>query len=333
MDPIEEARLRIEAWRRPYPLNLSGIAITSLPDIPGDVTDLILSNTRLSHLPKLSTRVRYLFIDSTNISQLDDLPPYLIELNASNTPLSHIAKLPPYISLLNISNTPLTSLPYLPYSLTSLDITGCKMLTNLPDLTGGDLAHLYADGSGLIKLISIPFKLQTLVVSNTNMLKLPPLNYNLRVLEIANTLISTIPNVPACLERFYCMNCPIEKLPSFIPATSLTVISLQGCPVKELPLILMPKLMNISRTQIQEISESLFESYCDIYASGCPFFLQRRRDEPVFEYNMRMAEHQRCMKTVRRTRFYKEELIAFALRPARISRLIDEYGMDVLEHI
>lgn len=88
-------------------LNISGLNITSLPDLPDHITILNCYGTPLNKLPKL--------------------PKGLITLVCSNTPLLELPELPDTLRYLDCSNTNIVILPDIPNNLIYLDCAGAPL--------------------------------------------------------------------------------------------------------------------------------------------------------------------------------------------------------------
>jgi len=75
---------------------------------------LDIEGLNITHLPDLPEGLRLLSCIGTPIKELPPLPSTLWELLCSKTQLTSLPALPPALRLLNCSDTPLTELPELP---------------------------------------------------------------------------------------------------------------------------------------------------------------------------------------------------------------------------
>ena len=124
--------------RHKWTLDLSGLAISTLPPLPADLKALNASFTKLKALPEnLPTYLQYLKAGHTSLSALPQhLPKYLlyldIEMCCGLTALPE--HLPKYLQYLKARYTSLIALPeHLPESLRYLDLETCWGLTTLPE--------------------------------------------------------------------------------------------------------------------------------------------------------------------------------------------------------
>jgi hypothetical protein len=130
-------------------LDVSGLNITSLPELPTGLYTLSCYNTHITSLPKL--------------------PALLWKLQCWNTPLTSLPKLPTRLMHLDCHQTQITSLPELP---DSLQVLSCSYtpLTTLPELPAG-LQRLFCDNTQITTLPELPDGLKVLSVRNTPLLQ------------------------------------------------------------------------------------------------------------------------------------------------------------------
>jgi hypothetical protein len=78
---------------------------------------LDVSGLNITSLPELPRRIKTLWCNNTHITELPTLPPRLVSLHCYNTPLTNLPTLPKSLFILCCFNTRLTSLPELPFNL------------------------------------------------------------------------------------------------------------------------------------------------------------------------------------------------------------------------
>lgn len=101
-------------------LNLNGLNITSLPELPHNLITLICYDCPLRNLPDLPSELINLACHRTNITTLPNLPSKLKHLVCAQTNLTSLPDLPSGLVALQCNNTQITVLPELPSSLTCL---------------------------------------------------------------------------------------------------------------------------------------------------------------------------------------------------------------------
>jgi Leucine-rich repeat (LRR) protein len=175
---IEAAQHRIRNWDLQHDstrgeLNLSGLELEVLPELPNGLKILNCSNNNLKSLPNLPDSLTGLYCSNNKIQSLPDLPGSLTKLDCSNNYLKSLPNLPDSLTALYCNNNQLQSLPNLPDSLTNLDCNNNK-IQSLPDLPGS-LTGLYCSNNEIICLPDLPEELTYLVVSG-NDLQYPPSN-------------------------------------------------------------------------------------------------------------------------------------------------------------
>ena len=107
-------------------LDLSGLRITSLPDLPMGITTLNCWNTDITYIPYLPNLIK-LYCGNTKITSIPYLPNLRV-LYCSNTNITSIPSMPNLISLM-CDNTLMTSLPNLP----RIGIISCEQCTLMDD--------------------------------------------------------------------------------------------------------------------------------------------------------------------------------------------------------
>jgi hypothetical protein len=120
-------------WNKPRILNVSGLRIHSLPELPDDLEYLNCSFTGVCSIPALPKTLKGLKCFSMQLSHLPPLPEGLEFLNCDNTFMKVIPKLPKSLKKLGCSITSITWLPELPPELEVL-LCNKTYLTMLPEL-------------------------------------------------------------------------------------------------------------------------------------------------------------------------------------------------------
>lgn len=93
-------------------LNIYGLRLTSLPELPADLKILNCSNTPISQLPNLPAGLKTLVCSNTLIHKLPILPDGLRYLDCSGTFLTEMPELPRSLIYLDCSSAPLRILRY-----------------------------------------------------------------------------------------------------------------------------------------------------------------------------------------------------------------------------
>jgi hypothetical protein len=168
---------------------------------------------------------------------------------------------------------------------------------------------LIVSGLNITSLPSLPPNLEYLYCYGTNITELPPLPDTLVYLICSNTNITEFPPLPDTIKGLACDDTAIVELPS-LPNT-LEYISCDRTNITELP----------------PLPDTLEYLYC----SGCPLIIQRKEDESIQAYSARWEEWRNMKRIQERCRAVRDDVLAAALHPRRIERLIDEYGIEVLD--
>ena len=200
-------------------LELSGLEITSLPDIFGDeivankLTGLDLENTLITALPDNfnATELKALNLEESQITTLPNNfnAPQLEYLNLNS---SQITALPdnfnaPQLKLLQLANTPITVLPdnFIAHQLEELDLRN-SAITALPDgFNATELKSLNLEESQITTLpnnFNAP-QLEYLNLNNSQITALPD-GFNapkLDILNLTHTPITTLPEAIFQLPR------------------------------------------------------------------------------------------------------------------------------------
>jgi hypothetical protein len=181
-------------------------------------------------------------------------------------------------------------------------------ITSMPSLLP-TLEYLYCYRTNITQLPPLPDTLTTLICANTNIIELPPLPDTLISLACDETAIVELPSLPDTLKILYCGHTNITELPS-LPQT----LEYLDCG-------------NTNITELPSLPDTL--EYLD--CSRCPLILQRKEDESIQDYNARWEEWRNMKRNQARCRAVRDDLLAAALHPRRMERLIDAYGIEVLD--
>ncbi len=117
-------------------LNVSGLNITSLPELPPDLKILWCNNTHITSLPSFPPGFEAVNCSNTQVTTIPPLPPGFEGLSCCNTPITTLPEpLPPNLDELYIEGTQISVLPELPPKLQYLNIqdTPIQILPDLPD--------------------------------------------------------------------------------------------------------------------------------------------------------------------------------------------------------
>ena len=154
-------------------LNIYGLQITSLPELPSYLKKLCCSHTQIPKLPSLPSSLVALGCHSTQITELPPLPDSLREIYCSHTQITKLPSLPSSLSVLSCHNTQITELPQLPASLLEL---GCQntLITGLPPLPSS-LTWLGCSNIQITELPPLPDSMQYLSCNNCPNLLIKPM--------------------------------------------------------------------------------------------------------------------------------------------------------------
>ena len=120
-------------------LDLRTLNITSLPQLPTNLTKLECSYTPITELPPLPITLKLLKCANT---QITELPATLKLLDCSHTQITELPELPTTLERLLCSDTQITELPPLPLSLKELQCRGCPLV--IPRKQGESIAKYEA---------------------------------------------------------------------------------------------------------------------------------------------------------------------------------------------
>ncbi|VVE41349.1 putative E3 ubiquitin-protein ligase ipaH4.5 [Pandoraea horticolens] len=133
-------------------LDLKGLLLDSLPDLPAGLTTLD--------------------VRSNGLTELRALPESLVKLSAAGNYLDHLPELPEGLTKLDVRTNLLTYLPPLPMGLTTL-FASSNRLSELPTLPEG-IKTLGVSGNHLTHLPALPASLRMLDISSNRLTHLPP---------------------------------------------------------------------------------------------------------------------------------------------------------------
>ena len=172
-------------------------------------------------------------------------------------------------------------------------------------------------------------------VSHLNITSLPHLPPKLDTLDCSNTQIGYLPALPERLRQLWCNNTPISSLPTLL--NDLIYLDCSNTPIKELP-TLPPNLDELicHSTELLELPE-FPENFSYLVCYNTPLLLQRGKDESLYSYMKRWktfreerVSKQRCQE---RSEAVQEELVSAVWHPRRVEKIVNEYGLDILEKI
>ena len=153
----------------------------------GDNNQLDLGGLDLEQLPELPARVKILNCDRNKLSYLPPLPAGLKELNCTFNSLIELPILPTGLKKMMCVGNGLTILPELPLGLEELNCSQ-NNLTRLPKLPLG-LKILICSFNNLTELPTLPPKLNILWCYNNKLTTLPDLPLSLDNYEVRNPIM------------------------------------------------------------------------------------------------------------------------------------------------
>ncbi len=227
---------RIEEWNRnkEEELNLSGLYLYSLPNIPLDVLYLNLSNNYITEIDiplhiktinlscnRLSSINLHSNLISVNLSyneirEIVEIPESIIELICNNNQLTNLPQLSDNLKYLSCKYNKINILPKLPQSLRSLELSN-NLLTNI-DLDGlSNLNRLICSHNKIQHINVLPLSLNFLKCNNNLLLDLPDLPKSIKTLDCSYNEISSLHkhNLTFLVNLKYCKydNNPLNKEP------------------------------------------------------------------------------------------------------------------------
>jgi len=184
---MEQANQKIKLWKNGNvedELDLSGLELTSLPDLPANLKILNCGFNKLIKLPKLPDTLLELYCGNNKLTSLPDLPKGLQTLVCNHNELTSLPELPNGLQNLNCKFNKLTSLPDLPNSLQEL-VCYQNELTNLPELPN-TLEILDFETNRITNLPILPRNLKHLVC-HTNPINLKDIDISVILKNIDTT--------------------------------------------------------------------------------------------------------------------------------------------------
>ena len=175
----------IQQAERSGRLDISGLQINSLPELPDTISMISIYGTQITTLPKLPSQLKILECTfMKKLTSIPELPEGLLELKCDLlNALNSIPKLPNGLEKLTLMNTSVSVLPELPTSLYFLNLAGTRVSV-LPELPP-KLQFLNLVGTEVEVLPELPASLKWLDISSTRLiLQMKPnesvKDYNLR---------------------------------------------------------------------------------------------------------------------------------------------------------
>ncbi|AJC23517.2 NEL-type E3 ubiquitin ligase domain-containing protein [Pandoraea pulmonicola] len=152
-------------------LNLHGLGLGHLPELPVGLASLDISYNDLTEVPVFSEGLATLDATGNKVTELRALPASLTTLNVSDNLLNKLPTLPAGLAVLDVSGNELVELPSLPASLTILD-AHANELTELPALPAS-LKRLHVGNNRLTRLPAVHEGLIWLCVQRNQLPRLP----------------------------------------------------------------------------------------------------------------------------------------------------------------
>ncbi|WP_174995745.1 NEL-type E3 ubiquitin ligase domain-containing protein [Pandoraea horticolens] len=153
-------------------LDLRGLGLDCLPELPAGLTSLDVSCNNLTELPALPVGLVTLDASVNQLTQLPELPEGLTTLNVCVNQLPYLPELPTSLTGLGVRDNRLTKLPELPKDLTWLSAYN-NQLTRLPALPTS-LTELWVYCNQLTELPDLPASLALFDASCNQLTRLPP---------------------------------------------------------------------------------------------------------------------------------------------------------------
>ncbi len=166
--------------------------LTTLPALPGKLTEWGFSANLLTSLPEIPSNLRNLSVSGNKLSTLPALPAGLTGLDFSRNSVSSFPALPAGLQFLSCGNNPLNAISGLPSSIQYLYCGGLG-LTSLPALPS-NLIALGCEDNSLNSLPMLSTSLTSLTCHNNNITSLPTLPGTLQQLRIDAEKITCLPN-------------------------------------------------------------------------------------------------------------------------------------------
>jgi len=212
-------------------LNCSSNYLTAIPDLPAGLIYLncagFFGNTgpSLTSLPQLPASLKELICDFNQIQSLPPLPQALQTLACTANSLTVLPTLPPSLQYLGVRQNHLRALPALPGALYSLDCS-LNPLYSLPQLPNS-LTSLYCSSDSLSQLPVLPTQLAYLNCQNNLLTALPEIPNPMRELTCNGNNIYCLPKLPVPpIDTFW--NYPLYYLNIYLDAGNIKCIPNYG---------------------------------------------------------------------------------------------------------
>lgn len=165
-----------------------------------------VTGMNLTSLPELPDSIKYVICNENQLTSLPTLPYYLKVLSCSENKLVELPDLPESLSELHCVDNLLKKLPELNEALISLHC-GRNRLHQLPALNKW-LGILDCEQNQLSSLPSLPDSLTMLNCSDNRLKKLPKMPPFLKELHCSGNQLTTLPLLPPSLKVLVCENNP-----------------------------------------------------------------------------------------------------------------------------
>jgi len=131
-------------------VDLSGLGLRSLPDLPSSIEYLNINDNEISYLEGLPENLRIIHANNNNINSIGYFPPRLECIELCKNKLTHLPHLPNSIKRLIVEDNQLVALPKLPESIEVLSV--CKNhIRIIEDNLPSGLVALYATDNKLFR--------------------------------------------------------------------------------------------------------------------------------------------------------------------------------------
>lgn len=215
-------------------LNLSGHHIDSVPPLPGNLTSLSLNGTGLTELDISHGYLEKLYVEGNKIEHVRNLPKTLCELNIhqqnnrlDSLDISDLRSL----KFLDCSKNLNLYLGELPDSLLKIDCDGINLfhLFKLPP----DLTELSIANNQITELPSLEkTKLEVLEADSNKLDKVRALPETMVALHLQGNFLTSMPTIPASMERLDLDRNPLMNHPIFRDTLYL-VYSYSNTPIEK----------------------------------------------------------------------------------------------------
>jgi len=282
---LEKIKLRRTNWQ------LENLNITSLPPLPDDLVQLVVSRTYISEFPPLpASLIHFDCSYNHDIKRLPPLPEGLIALYCRYNDITEITALPPSLEAFDCSGTLILRLPPLPTTLLTLSC-GETELTELPALPDS-LQELSLESTDITVIPPLPPALEQLFCNETSITVLPPLPETLTLLNCGGcSELTALPQLPRDIVDIDIGHCErIQALPPLpntiqyleINNTSISVLpelprrlvrlNCADTPIAVIPGPLPRRIqdLDISRTQVTVLPQPLPSSLRSLGVEGTP---------------------------------------------------------------